>query len=67
MAAAVCAAEGVDRYRAPFVLEGGAIHADGEGTLLVTEECLLNAEPQPDDVTRRDRGRAARVHGRDAR
>ncbi len=42
MAAAVCDAEGVDRYRAPFVLEGGAIHSDGDGTLLVTEECLLH-------------------------
>lgn len=26
----------------PVVLEGGAIDADGEGTLLVTEECLLS-------------------------
>ena len=48
MAAAVCAVEGVLRYRAPFVLEGGAIHADGEGTLLVTEECLLNPNRNPD-------------------
>jgi agmatine deiminase len=47
MAAAVCATEGVDRYRAPFVLEGGSIHADGAGTLLVTEECLLNANRNP--------------------
>jgi agmatine deiminase len=47
MAAAVCATEGVERYRAPFVLEGGAIHTDGEGTLLVTEECLLNANRNP--------------------
>lgn len=47
MAAAVCASEGVDRYRAPFVLEGGAIHADGEGTLLVTEECLLHPNRNP--------------------
>lgn len=47
MAAVVCAAEGVDRYRAPFVLEGGAIHADGEGTLLVTEECLLHPNRNP--------------------
>ncbi len=25
---------------APFVLEGGSIHTDGEGTMLVTESCL---------------------------
>lgn len=25
-----------------FVLEGGAIHSDGEGTILVTESCLLS-------------------------
>ncbi len=47
MAAAVCAAEGVERYRAPFVLEGGSIHTDGEGTLLVTEECLLHPNRNP--------------------
>ncbi len=34
--------EGAGRYQAPFILEGGAIHVDGEGTLLTTEECLLN-------------------------
>ena len=28
--------------RGPVVLEGGAIDADGAGTLLVTEECLLS-------------------------
>jgi agmatine deiminase len=39
--------EGVDRYRAPFVLEGGAIHVDGQGTCLTTEECLLNPNRNP--------------------
>ncbi len=46
-AAAVLALEGVDRYRAPLVLEGGSIHVDGEGTLLTTEECLLNRNRNP--------------------
>jgi agmatine deiminase len=40
--------EGLTRYRAPFVLEGGAIHVDGQGTALVTEECLLNVNRNPD-------------------
>jgi agmatine deiminase len=39
--------EGLDRYRAPFVLEGGAIHVDGQGTCLTTEECLLNPNRNP--------------------
>ena len=40
--------EGADRYRAPIVLEGGSIHVDGEGTVLVTEECLLNRNRNPE-------------------
>jgi agmatine deiminase len=39
--------EGADRYRTPFVLEGGAIHVDGQGTCLTTEECLLNRNRNP--------------------
>lgn len=30
-----------------FVLEGGSIHVDGEGTILTTEECLLNSNRNP--------------------
>jgi agmatine deiminase len=39
--------ESRDRYRAPIVNEGGALHVDGEGTVLVTEECLLNSNRNP--------------------
>lgn len=42
VAAKVSELLGVDHYQAPFVLEGGAIHTDGEGTLYTTEECLLH-------------------------
>lgn len=48
VAAKVLEVEGVDRYRAPIVLEGGAIHVDGEGTVLTTEECLLNPNRNPE-------------------
>ena len=39
----MCEIEQVDRYRLDdFILEGGSIHVDGEGTLITTEECLLS-------------------------
>jgi agmatine deiminase len=40
--------EGCHRYRAPLINEGGAIHVDGQGTALVTEQCLLNANRNPE-------------------
>jgi agmatine deiminase len=39
--------EGVEREPCDLVLEGGSIHVDGEGTLLTTEECLLNPNRNP--------------------
>jgi agmatine deiminase len=41
------------RFRAPKIVEGGAIHVDGEGTVLVTEACLL-AEDRNPGVTRQE-------------
>lgn len=48
IAAKMANIEDVDRYRTDdFVLEGGSIHSDGEGTLLVTEETLLSEGRNP--------------------
>ncbi len=37
----------VPYFDAPFIMEGGSIHVDGEGTLITTEECLLNKNRNP--------------------
>lgn len=44
----ICELENADSYRTEdFVLEGGSIHVDGEGTVMTTEMCLLNAGRNP--------------------
>ena len=52
----VCECAGVDSYKPKslgdpdkdFILEGGSIHVDGEGTALVTEMCLLHESRNPE-------------------
>ena len=34
-------------FKNNMILEGGSIHVDGEGTLLTTEQCLLNKNRNP--------------------
>jgi agmatine deiminase len=48
LAARIAGHFGLVAYRAPFVLEGGSVAVDGEGTLITTEQCLLNPNRNPE-------------------
>lgn len=43
----VAAHFGVPLFSAPLILEGGSFFTDGEGTLITTEQCLLNPNRNP--------------------
>ncbi|PYE39747.1 agmatine deiminase [Psychrobacter fozii] len=48
LAERLCERLGIKRYRTDgFVLEGGAFHVDGEGTVLTTRMCLLSPGRNP--------------------
>ena len=51
----------VRRFVAPLVLEGGAIHVDGEGTVLTTTEVVLDHKRNP-GLTRADAERSLCDH-----
>jgi agmatine deiminase len=38
---------GLRRFRAPFVSEGGALVADGQGTVMATESSIINPNRNP--------------------
>lgn len=48
VASSICNMEKIDYYRTDdFVLEGGSIHVDGEGTVMTTKMCLLSKGRNP--------------------
>lgn len=52
---------GGHRFEAPITLEGGAIHTDGQGTLLTTESVVLNPNRNP-GLTKEDANEAFRAY-----
>jgi agmatine deiminase len=47
LAARVLGMSGAPMYQSSLCLEGGAIHTDGEGTVITTESVVLNANRNP--------------------
>ena len=47
LAERLCTQLGLPLYRSTLHLEGGALHVDGEGTILTTESCVLNPNRNP--------------------
>ncbi|KAI0563800.1 agmatine deiminase [Gracilaria domingensis] len=60
VAALLCHRFDIEARHVNMVLEGGSISSDGQGTLLVTRECLLNANRNP-QLTKQDIERTLRI------
>jgi agmatine deiminase len=59
----IAAASGLPQDSHAWVLEGGSVEADGEGTLLTTRQCLLNRNRNPGVGQAELEGRLARALG----